>query len=127
MATRSPKDIPASPGGFDFQHPAERLVSQRVEESVKTGLHVPNALLQRSEENLAADRLALRVELHALDVLPRVGAHRPDKCVSLPRRKRVAVVDRQTRDGGRRHPENERLLETGPGETFSDDGAATKS
>src|SRR6266404_8727273 len=55
--------------GLDLQYRAECLVRQGVDEALGPRLHFTDALLQLRQENLAADRLALRVEKHALDVL----------------------------------------------------------
>src|SRR4051812_43387673 len=109
--------------GLDPEHRSKRFVGQRVEEAVRTGLDLADALLQLRQKNLAARRLALRIEEHALNVLAGVVAHRADKRVALPRGKRVAVVDRQPGDGNRRHPEDDRLLEPGLREAVADDGA----
>src|SRR5688572_15532323 len=80
--------------GLDLQHSPERLVGDRVDEPVGSRLHLADALFQLGEEDLAAGRLALCVELHALDVLPGVVAHRADERVAFPRRELVAVVER---------------------------------
>src|SRR4026208_1984533 len=76
----------------------ESLSGQRIEVSVRPWLDLANALLELGEENLPSRREALRVELHALYVLPGVGAHGADEDVAFPRRELVAVVERQPRD-----------------------------
>src|SRR6185503_18050840 len=81
---------------FDFQYRAEGFVGDGVDVPVRAGLHLADSLLQLAEEDLAPGGLALRVELHTLDVLAGVVAHRADQRVAFPARELVAVVERQT-------------------------------
>src|SRR5687768_5606606 len=97
---------------LDFQHGAERFVGDRVDEPVGPRLYFTDSLPQLAEEQLASGGLALRVELHALDVLAGVVAHSADEGVALPLRKLVAVVERQAGDRNRRHPEHDWIFDS---------------
>ena len=65
----------------------------------------------------------LRVELDRWMCCPVLFAHRADEGVPFPRRKLVAVVERQAGHRDCRHPEYDRLLEARRREAFADPGA----
>src|SRR6187200_751095 len=81
---------------FDLQHRPKSFIGDGVDEPVGARLYLTDALLQLAEEDLAPCGLTLRIELHALDVLAGVVAHRADQGVAFPARELIAVVKRQT-------------------------------
>jgi hypothetical protein len=70
--------------GSIFNTAPEGLVSPTRRDSRRAGLDFADALLEIGEQDLAADRIALGVEPHALDVLAGVVAHaaRRKRCPS---------------------------------------------
>src|SRR5712692_9429979 len=92
------------------------FVGQQIQQPVWTLPHVPNPLMEVSQQRLAPELLPLVVEHDPLELSGRrhfAFAHPTDKRVALPAWKAVAGVEHEARRRNRRHPEDDRLLESG--------------
>src|SRR5207302_6294082 len=93
-------------------------VGQQIQQAVRTLPHVANPLVEVAQQRLAPELLPLVVEHDPLELSARrhfAFAQPAYERVALPAWKAVAAVEHETRRRNRRHPEDDRLLETGRG------------
>src|SRR5688572_5222917 len=101
--------------GLDAQNRAGVLVGQEVQQLVRALPHVADALTQIHEQHLTAQLFPVVVEANALEMSRArdlAHAHAADERVALPIRELVARVDREARGCDRRHPVDDRILES---------------